>query len=401
MRHVKTVQCKLEPTPDQHEALEETLHTFTDACNAALDVATEHNTANKIRLQKLCYEALRERFGLSANLTIQAIRRVAAAYKAAKSKGNKPQCFQPKSVSYDQRIFSIREIKGYPHSEFMASLSTTRGRVKGISLAIGNYQRHLLSNYPYPKAATLTYDRKHDRFFLNVVLRWETDDPKADGRVVGIDLGINNLATTSNGLRFDGGEAKHERDRFSRLRGALGAKGTRSSIRTLNRSKGREHRWMRDRNHVISRHIVDSLEPGDVIALEDLTYIRERTQQRGPDQRRRHHSWAFRQLQQFLEYKALERGIAAVYVDPRNTSKSCSRCDAIGCRNGHSFSCPCGYRNNADYNAAHNLAKRGHARLAGLSSASPKATPVDAESSDARATDAEGERKLAASAAGS
>jgi IS605 OrfB family transposase len=180
------------------------------------------------------------------------------------------------------------------------------------------------------------------------------------GKVVGVDLGIVNLATCSNGLRFSGKEAMHIRRRYQAKRAALQSNASKGAKALLRRLSGRECRWMTWLNHNISRRIVDSLQPGDTIVLEDLTHIRERTRVRKV-QRYVHHSWAFRQLQQFIEYKALERGIAVVYIDPRGTSKTCSRCGAIGKRQGLSFSCECGYRNHADYNAAYNLSLRGHA----------------------------------------
>lgn len=120
---------------------------------------------------------------------------------------------------------------------------------------------------------------------------------------------------------------------------------------------------MRDTNHVISRRIVDSLDPGDIIVMEDLTHIRERTKVR-KRQRYIHNSWAFGQLQAFIEYKALERGIVVNYVDPRYSSQTCSRCGVLGHRNGSLFHCPsCGYRNHADYNAAYVLRSFGLAEM--------------------------------------
>jgi len=71
-----------------------------------------------------------------------------------------------------------------------------------------------------------------------------------------------------------------------------------------------------------------------------------------------YNSWAFRQLQNFIEYKALEQGIAVVYVDPHYTSQTCSRCGHINKnnRNGLKFACKtCGYELNADLNAARNI----------------------------------------------
>jgi len=83
-------------------------------------------------------------------------------------------------------------------------------------------------------------------------------------------------------------------------------------------------------------------------------------------QRYVHHSWPFAQLQKFIEYKALEKGIPVVYVDPKNSSHTCPRCGRPSVRRRHNFYCPsCGYRNHADFAASFELANRGRALLAG------------------------------------
>ena len=73
-------------------------------------------------------------------------------------------------------------------------------------------------------------------------------------------------------------------------------------------------------------------------------------------------SWSFRQLREFIAYKAQRLGVPVVFVDPRNTSRTCSRCGFVDKRNRRSqaeFSCiRCGYESHADTNAARTLATR-------------------------------------------
>ena len=68
-------------------------------------------------------------------------------------------------------------------------------------------------------------------------------------------------------------------------------------------------------NHRISKAIVSRAKAtNSAIALEDLTGIRKRVNQqpRSKAERRKANSWAFYQLRQFLEYKALRAGVALI-----------------------------------------------------------------------------------------
>jgi len=49
----QTLLVKLLPSPEQFKALSETMETFNNACNEIAEVAFEHRTANKVKLQKL------------------------------------------------------------------------------------------------------------------------------------------------------------------------------------------------------------------------------------------------------------------------------------------------------------------------------------------------------------
>lgn len=348
MRLVKTVKCKLQVNTEQATILLETLQRFADACNDILRVSQENHTTNKVKLQHLCYRTVKEKYGLQANLIIRAIARVAEAAKKRR-KLSKPRRFKPTSMSLDQRTFSFNE------KRWEVSISTVAGRLK-LPLVIGNFQRGLLAGQK-PTSATLCYNRRTKEFYVNIVVNREVPFPPKDGNVIGVDRGIYNLATTSNGLKFSGRQAMHVRRRYARLRQALQAKGTKGAKRTLQRLSGKERRWMADLNHRIAKAIVSSCKPGDVIVMEDLRYIRERIRV-AKEQRLLQHSWAFGQLGAFIEYKAAERGIAVVYVDPRHTSQRCPKCGLVakGNRKGHVFRCTfCGFAGHADVVAATNI----------------------------------------------
>lgn len=348
MKLVKTVKCKLQVNNEQPVILLETLHRFADACNNILRVSQENRTTNKVKLQHLCYRAVKEKYGLQANLVIRAIARVAEAAKK-KRKLSKPRKFKPISMSLDQRTFSFNE------KRWEVSVSTVGGRLK-LPLAIGNFQRGLLAGQK-PTSATLCYNRRTKEFYINVAVEREIPFPAGTGAVIGVDRGIYNLAATSNGFKFSGREAVHVRRRYARLRQALQAKGTKGAKRLLKRLSGKERRWMADLNHRIAKAIVQSCRPGDVIVMENLRCIRERIRA-AKEQRLLQHSWAFAQLGRFIEYKAAERGVKVVYVDPKHTSQRCPRCGSTNRSNRHGrlFRCgSCSFVGHADVVAAANL----------------------------------------------
>ena len=159
-----------------------------------------------------------------------------------------------------------------------------------------------------------------------------------------------------------GAAVESTRQRHQRLRNGLQSAGTKSAKRHLRKLAGKEARFRKHINHVISKHIVaKAKDTGRGIAVEDLTGIRERATVRR-SQRAMHSGWAFFQLRAFLSYKAALAGVALKAVDPRNTSRTCPACGHIDKANRKSqaeFVCTaCGFANNADHVGAVNIARR-------------------------------------------
>lgn len=185
----RTVCCKLLTTPAMADALEETSERFALACNYVLGVAIENQTHNAIKLHKLCYAKIRELSGLSANLAVRSIRRVVSCMTKLKGKRKRPQEFKPKSIDYDARIFRYREV------DETVSLTTTRGRIR-VPLLLGQHQRQILKGKT-PTAATVI--NKGGVWYIHIVYEFVPASRGGDG-VMGIDLGLDNIATTSTGL---------------------------------------------------------------------------------------------------------------------------------------------------------------------------------------------------------
>jgi putative transposase len=367
---VKTVKCKLQVNAEHAVAILETLHKFAGACNDILRISQENNITNRFKLHNLCYYTIKKRYNLHANLVICAIARVAASFKK-KHKLPRPKKFKPTNISFDQRTFSLND------KQWEVSVSTVKGRLK-LPLVIGKFQKNLLVGQK-PTYAVLCYNKRTKEFYIYIVVSREVSTPPKNGNIIGVDRGIYNIATTSNGLKFSGRQAMHVRRRYAKLRQALQTKGTKGAKRLLKRSSGKEHRWMTNFNHMVAKAIVSSCKPGDIIVMEDLRYIRERIKA-AKKERLIQHSWAFRQLGDFIKYKASERGIAVVYVDPRHTSQRCPKCKTISKSNrkGHTFCCiSCGFVGHADIVAANNIRQ---VYLETLADGSPSVGPKAASS---------------------
>jgi putative transposase len=352
MRQLITAKLKLQTTSDQFQALRRTQLSYRDALNHVSRYAYAHGKlSNQEALQRACYERIRAVYGLPAQMACNVPRQVGTTYKtlwtkvkantAARQAGRTKKRYKgldqpPKYVSptltYNyHRDYSLK-------AERRVSILTLEGRV---IVPYTGYARHvaLLQQGAQIGAAKLWYDKPRQQFYLLVSLEIDVSDPapEAHQRIVGVDVGQRYLAvatdTYNQAVFFSGHEARAQADHYARLRKRLQRKGTRSATRRLVVIAGRERRLKQERNHIISRRLVDAY-PHSLIGLEDLTHIRERTKRRHgknatQKQRRanRHASrWAFAELHSYVAYKALLAGSMAVKVDAYKTSQACPRC---------------------------------------------------------------------------
>ena len=344
-----TAKVKLRPTPEQRACLLDTMRRFNMACNHISAIAWESKTFKQVPLHHLHYHATKERFGLSAQMVVRANARVVDTYKLDRK--TRRTFRELAAITYDDRILS------WNLAASTVSIWTVEGR-QTIPFVCGEYQRRLLATRQ--GETDLAYVR--GEFYLFATANVEEPDPIEVRDVLGVDLGIVNIATDSDGETYSGAHLNSVRARHRRLRRKLQKKGTKGAKRRLKKLSGKEQRFANDLNHRISKRIVEKAQRTNrAIALEDLKGIRQRVRVRRP-QRSTLHSWAFHDLGQKLRYKAERVGVPLVFVDPKNTSRECPVCghnERANRPNQRTFTCVvCGFAGLADHIAAVNTGRR-------------------------------------------
>jgi len=343
---------KLEPTKEQYKALTTTMYCFNAACNTIAEKAFEIQSASKFKLQKEVYYPIRERYNLSAQLTIRAISKVAEAYKRDKS--IKPTFRRDGGIVYDQRILSWKGLEA-------VSMTTLKGRLT-IPICIGDYQRVRMDRIRGQADLIL----RQGIFYLCVVVETPEECPYDSNEVLGVDLGIKNLAVDSDGIVYSGEHINKRRQQLDTLKARLQGKGTKSAKRHLKKLSGKMARFTRDTNHCISKIVVAKAKGTlRVVALEDLK-IKRATKKSNKSvsnaQRRNLSTWSFGMLRDFIKYKAAIVGVPLKFVNPKDTSIECPACGTVNRDNRQTrdvFKCvTCGFVGHADHTAAINIAHR-------------------------------------------
>ena len=409
MKCIKTVQVQIVTHQDEITA---TLHAFRDAANFTSRYIHEHHVYNHKTVQYDIYHDIRDRFGLRSQMTCNCIKQAAAKYIVRKTRDRRePVLFKRPFMVLDYpRDYRIVD-------EHTVSVNTLGGRVLA-TFQCGQYQREMLRLDGWNIKSSYLFIRKKDKkLFLAIAIEKDVPEPMMIGRdgVVGVDVGMINVAVASGidgrATFFGGGKTRYTRWKYQTIRQEGQSKDTRSARRRLRLLSGRERRFVTAENHRIAKEIVElSMQKyhNPVIAMENLKGIRKNGNRR-KKQKAALNSWAFYQLRQFVTYKAAERGIPVVLVNPRYTSQRCPRCGHVHPgnrdRKNHAFTCrSCEYRSNDDRIGAMNIAMKavtpGYTSGArGAVSTTPNAARDDPEA--LRGIDGDRSRKPRALARGS
>ncbi|MCS4539337.1 MAG: transposase, partial [Thaumarchaeota archaeon] len=213
-----------------------------------------------------------------------------------------------------------------------------------------------------PKRCTIITDV--DQWFASIMVEQEQTkrQPTVERLVVGVDLGITNLATLSDRTVFP--NPRHLTRSIQRIKAVQRSlsrkrKGShnREKTRVLLAKAWRRVRRQRDGTaHKVSRFVADNY---STIVFEELKI---------PNMVKNHHlasaimDSAWGKLRQLTAYKAERRGGQVILVNPTGTSQKCSGCGGVVPKDLSTrvHRCPyCGLILDRDVNAARNILERG------------------------------------------
>ena len=305
-----------------------------------------------------------------------------------------------------------------------AHRKTKRNSVQKVIRVATVTPRHREILTTTPHLATLRIVVKGDKFLAQV--GYTVEEPEVaeldallaepNTLVMGVDLGIKCPAvsySTDGKVRFYG-NGRENRDKrrkcYARRQRLQRAK----KLRAIKRISDKEARFMRDRDHQVSRAIVNEAirQGAKVIALEDLDGIREGCTKSTPTRKSRKNvdkpkvylvaknagesvqlelfsesetmtkkqrrkkrklskkqlaarrknnrslnSWSFYRLAKYIEYKAALAGILVAYVNPYKTSQRCPHCGKEHKARDRRYECECGFHAHRDVVGAINIAR--------------------------------------------
>ena len=219
-------------------------------------------------------------------------------------------------------------------------------------------------------------------WYASLQLETPNDPPEKPDeltKTVGIDVGILNYASDTDGTAVGSLNVSDERERLERAQRDLsrkehGSNNWEEQRKTVARRHADLKRKRRDFLHKLSNYYASEY---DLVAVEDLD-VKRLVELPGNSRNRAGAAWST--VLRMLEYKCEREGTYFVAVEPAGTTKECAAC---GIKTDkplwvREHSCPsCGFTADRDWNAAWNILSRGIKQLgAGRSETTPAETAL-------------------------
>jgi len=266
--------------------------------------------------------------------------------KANKSKISMIQPHKPKhkgnKMSVSCTIAELQTPKEQGNFDAWLHLASIGNKmVLDIPIKFHKHYRRLLLNGQRVNSYVITKD------YVQFAFERETGPKKNGKSVVGLDTGINALASTSDKLQF-GKDIKTLIEKSKRCQ--KGSKGKQRAINAI-----------RQRINEVAKQVIQNK---DLVVVEKLSNLNSNSKLKGrlsKNIRSSIGSWNYAYWLMRLEMNCEENRVSFRTVPSYYTSQQCPICNHTesGNRNGEVFKCQaCGYTGNADINAALNILNR-------------------------------------------
>ncbi|WP_457549455.1 RNA-guided endonuclease InsQ/TnpB family protein, partial [Archaeoglobus sp.] len=333
------------------------------------------NSTSKTFLHKNGYEKAKQLFTLNTALIQTARDKAVEILKSfnEKKKEGKVKSERPKlervSIRFDKRCYSFAKTTNVL-TPYWLTLSLNRRTRISLPIKFGRRQQRLIEEALQGKWQFCTVEmvKRNGEWYAHFVLKKEIELIDEPETFIGVDLGEWNVAVAvaiskhnpkpMKGQFWSGAKIRYIRGKYAHIRRNLQRK---KRIDLVKRIGSKEGRIVNQILHTIAKEVVEYAKqfPKPIIVMEKLKNIRK-NMNGSAKLNRRLHAWSFRKIQMYIEYKANLEGIPVMYVNPKNSSKTCHRCGHVARKvEGREFRCPkCGLLYNRDLNSAINLARR-------------------------------------------
>ncbi|HDR7633436.1 TPA: transposase [Bacillus mycoides] len=346
MSQTLTVKVKLIPTKEQIRLLEQSSQEYIKVINTLVSEMVEAKESTKKSTKNI--EA-----NIPSAVKNQAIKEAKSLFatKVKKSKYKiipilkRPVCiWNNQNYSFDATHISI---------PFKVNGKSTRVKIRALLSDKNNRNLNLLKH----KLGTLRITMKSNKWMAQISVTLPTNE-KAGTKILGVDLGLKVPAvaiTDDDKVRFFG-NGRNNKYRKRKFRSARKKLGKDKKVNAIRRMDDKEQRWMQDKDHTISREIINFAIANhiSVIRLEQLMNIRQ-TARTSRKNEKNLHTWSFYRLSKFIEYKAILADIQVEYVNPAYTSQSCPKCAKKNRAQDRKYKCPCGFETHRDIVGAMNI----------------------------------------------
>jgi putative transposase len=203
--------------------------------------------------------------------------------------------------------------------------------------------------------------RRADGYYVQFLMRIDSEkvDIQPTGKIVGLDVGLKEFYTDSNGhaepnpkfYRTGEKRLKFRQRRVSRKN--IGSTNRKKAINRLGRVHLKISRQREEHARRMARCVIQS---NDLVAYEDLR-IKNLVKNHCLAKSINDAGWY--QFRKWLEYFGVKFGKVTVAVNPAYTSQECSNCGAVVKKSlsMRTHACKCGFVLDRDWNAAINILK--------------------------------------------